>query len=458
MVRFDKLAYDSVDDYIYGSSPKPIKTKKGLVIGGGEIYPELNFTLPTMDVNESTIQDALTIYSEMIEGVLKRARELYAPGVVIEFETLPPFTENPQWGIEATKILLDRMNEYHAVHGLKSALRVTPNDLREMSRPPVMRSGKYLEGVLEAFEGMARDGADFLSIESTGGKELNDEALMNADLKKVIFSLGVLGCRDMKFLWKHIVEIAGKHGAFAAGDSSCGFGNTAMVLAEMGFIPKVFAAVVRVATVPRALVAFEMGAIGPSKDCAYEGQYLKAITGMPISMEGKSAACAHLSPLGNISASCADLWSNESVQQIKLLSDMAPIVSMEQLIYDCRLMNQAKKKGLGREFRDMLVDSDSSLDPRAYVLRPDVAFEISKELVKVEDSFNRTKLGAQLAIEKIRKGYEDGALSLEKREVPWLNIMERQIEEIPDNELEFYDTIKGELDADKWLPKEYGLE
>ncbi|MDK2962392.1 MAG: methanol---5-hydroxybenzimidazolylcobamide Co-methyltransferase, partial [Eubacteriaceae bacterium] len=39
--------------------------------------------------------------------------------------------------------------------------------------------------------------------------------------------------------------------------SACGFANTAMILAEKGFIPHVFAAVIRVAAVPRALVAFE---------------------------------------------------------------------------------------------------------------------------------------------------------------------------------------------------------
>ena len=60
---------------------------------------------------------------------------------------------------------------------------------------------------------------------------------------------------------------------------------------------------------------------------------------------GGTAACAHLSPVGNIAACVADLWSNESIQNIKLLSGMAPVVSFEQLIYDCRLMNTAAAKG-----------------------------------------------------------------------------------------------------------------
>jgi len=454
---YNKLAYDSLDDFVYGSCPNPVKAKSGLVIGGGEIYPELNFTLPSMAVNPSTIQDAFKIYKTMTNDILDRARILYAPGVQIEYETVPEFTDHPEWGIEVSKIIVDTMAEYNAKYGLKSAYRATPNDLREMTRPPVMKSGNYWEKMLTSFEGCAKAGADFLSVESTGGKELHDDALVNADIRKVVFSLG-LGCRDMKFLWKNIVDIANRNGSIAGGDSSCGFGNTAMVLAGNGFIPKVFAAVVRVATVSRALVAYEMGAVGPSKDCEYAGPYLKAITGAPIAMEGKSSACAHLSAVGNVAAAVADLWSNESVQQVKLLSGMAPVVSIEQLIYDCRLMNEAKKKGLGTQFRDLLADSDSKLDPQAYIIRPDVAFEISKELVKVQDPFVRTKVGAQLAVQKIKKAIENNEINVEKREMGWLDIMEGQLDDIPDDELKFYAEMKDELDMDKFLPKEYDLE
>ena len=56
-----------------------------------------------------------------------------------------------------------------------------------------------------------------------------------------------------------------------------------MVLADEKMIPSVFAAVICVASVPRTLIAVEQGARGPCKDCAYEGVYVKAITGTPIS-------------------------------------------------------------------------------------------------------------------------------------------------------------------------------
>src|ERR1035438_10450247 len=47
-------------------------------------------------------------------------------------------------------------------------------------------------------------------------------------------------------------------------------------------------------------------------------------TGCSISMEGKSASCAHFSPIGNIASAMCDLWSNESVQNVRLLSGSAP--------------------------------------------------------------------------------------------------------------------------------------
>jgi len=58
----------------------------------------------------------------------------------------------------------------------------------------------------------------------------------------------VLACRDMAFLWDMIVDVAGRRHVIAAGDTACGFGNTAMVMADKGMLPGVFAAVVRAYT------------------------------------------------------------------------------------------------------------------------------------------------------------------------------------------------------------------
>src|SRR6516165_694687 len=370
MPRFTELAIDDADQLRFGVAPRPLRTRKGMVLGGGTVYPELNFTLPAIDVVAGNMPEILRHYREIIAGATTRAIELECHGLVVEFETLPPMTQTPQFGIDVTKVLVDGLEDAHARHELKSALRVTPNDTREFERPPQMRSGELWENMLATFDGAAVAGAELLSIESVGGKEIHDEALTMGDMPAVLFALCVMGVRDMRFLWSAIDRISKRRGAIAAGDTACGFGNTAMVLAEQRMISRTFAAVVRAVSAVRSLVAYECCAVGPGKDCGYENIYLKAITGFPMAMEGKSAACAHLSPIGNIAAAACDTWSNESVQNIKLLGGMAPTCYVEQLIYDCRLMNQALAEGpqAALQLRQWMVDSDAALDPQAYIL------------------------------------------------------------------------------------------
>lgn len=452
------MAITNPDELTYGIAPKPFTTQSGIVIGGGEVYPELNFTLPPMKVNEETIGKANKIYKDMIDGVLKRAADLGQDKVVVEFETVPDFTLNPKFGLETTKLLLDAEREAEAKYGMKCALRFTPNDTREMSRPPVMRSGKYYDDMMYFFEEAAKLGPDWISIESTGGKELNDEGLVNADIRRVIFALGCCSCVDMEFLWGKVADICKDSKMAVGGDSSCGFANTAMVLAEKGFIPRTFAAVVRVATVPRALMAYEMGAVAPSKDCEYVGPYIKAIAGYSVAMEGRMASGAHLSPIGNIAIASADLWSNESIQQVRLLSDMAPIVGMEQLIFDCRMLNTASKMGQRGVMRDIMIESDAPLDVQGYVLKPEVVIELSKEILKYEDPFLRTKAAAAKTVELLQKAIEDGKVACADRDAAWLDMMADAIDEIPDDKAEFYAEMKEELEDGAFLPKEYNLE
>ncbi|HHW29026.1 MAG TPA: methanol--corrinoid methyltransferase [Syntrophomonadaceae bacterium] len=457
---FSELAIKSLDDFVYGIAPHPVTAKNGMVIGGGTVYPEINFTLPPMTVNESTMPEVRRQYNEMIGGILERAKDLHAPGIIVELELLPPTTIEPKWGVEICKILRDKMYEYEEKYGLKSLLRITPNDTREIERPPFMRRGELLESIFVTFEKCAEVGADILAIETTGGKEVHDEALVTCDIRKAIFALGVLGVRDMRFMWSRIVDIAKRTDSIPGGDTACGFGNTALALAEQSMIPRVFAAVDRVATVPRTLACFEMGAVGPDKDCGYEGPYMKAITGAPIAMEGKTAACAHLSALGNIAACVCDVWSNESVQNVKLLSAPAPVAYMEQLIYDCRLLNEAAADGkeYALKMRDWLANSDSKLDPQAYILRPDVVLEISKELVKEADAFVATKKAAALAVEALKKGAAAGELELPAKEKKWLDIIGSQVDSIPDNWEELWYDLQKSLDLSKWRPEEYDLE
>jgi methanol--5-hydroxybenzimidazolylcobamide Co-methyltransferase len=456
---FSSTAYNKLDDFVYGSSIAPVKCKNGMVIGGGDVYPELNFTLPPMQITKDTMPEVIRQYREIISSACKRAVELFSTPFVAEIELLPPATYNPQWGIEIVKNVREIMWEYEQKHGLKSALRITPVDIREDAASGHMWRGKYWDSIMETFEGSAKAGADLLAIESIGGKDIHDDAVMYCDIKKAVFALGVLGARDMAKLWTAISSVAAKTDTISAGDTACGFANTAMVLADRDYIPKSFSAVIRVMSAVRSLVAVENGAVGPHKDCGYEGVYVKAITGTPIAMEGKSSACAHLSPLGNIAYCVADLISNESVQNIKLLGGMAPTVSMEQLIYDCRLMNEATKQGKAAQLlmRDMLADSDSGYDPQAYVLRPDVVLDISKELVKYNSHLERTKAVARITIDTIRKAQENKKVLIPEKEHGWLDIIEAQIDEIPDDENTFIAEMIAENTSKKFDPKKYDL-
>jgi len=458
-MKFRQLAINQADDLLFGTAPRPLRTRQGLHLGGGMVYPELNFTLPPMEVTPATLPEVACHYRQIITGALLRAAELEAPGVVIEFETVPPMTANPDIGMEIVQILLAGMEEARVAHGLKTVLRMTPNDNREFARPPVMRSGEHWERMLELFERSARAGAELLSIESVGGKELHDEALMNCDLGQVIFSQCVLGVRDMAFLWDKLAEVARRNGVVCAGDTACGFGNTAMVLAEQKMIPRVFAAVVRAISAVRTLVAYEHGAVGPGKDCGYENPYLKAITGCPMAMEGKTAACAHFSPLGNIAAAYADTWSNESVQNVRLLAGMAPTCYMEQLIYDCRLMNRALAEGkpAALTLRRWLVDSDAALDPQAWVLTPESVIAIAQSIVNAPDHYQAGVAAARCAVDLLRTAHNAGRLRIVPREICFLDTMTAQLDEFPADEPAFIAQQMAFADPSKYLPAEYGL-
>jgi len=455
---WSSLAVRDLDEFVFGRAARPLTVGHGLQIGAGTVHPELNFTLPPSSIDVSTMAAVNAEYAAMIEEACARAVALGLPGLLVEFELLPELTANPDWGARVTGTLRGALDRCHERHGLACALRVTPNDLREFVRPPLMRSGAKWEQMVSSFELCADAGADLLAIESTGGKEVHDDALLSGDLPAAAFALGVLAPRDMAFLWDRIVAIAAAHGAIASGDSACAFGNTAMVLAETRHIPRVWAALIRVMTVARSLVAYERGAVGPSKDCAYEGPYIKAITGVPISMEGAEAACAHLSPVGNIARATADLWSNESVANIKLLGGMAPTVSLEQLAYATRLMNTATAAGRALELRDLFVDSDAALDPQAYVLRPDVVLELAGEIVAEPTPYLRVRRAALATLERLRAVNAAGGLALAKGELTWLGRLSGAADELPEDEQELIESVSGRVDAAKVRLGEYKLD
>src|SRR5208283_3393406 len=143
--EFSALAIRSKDQLLYGVSPHPLDCGLGLTIGGGQVFPEVNFTLPAMNMTDETWPEVVAHYDQMAEQILRRAASLAVPGIVLEFELLPPMTERPEWGAELTGLLKRHLKAYHEKHHLAAALRVTPTDIRDQLKPPHMRSGQPWE-------------------------------------------------------------------------------------------------------------------------------------------------------------------------------------------------------------------------------------------------------------------------------------------------------------------------
>jgi methanol--5-hydroxybenzimidazolylcobamide Co-methyltransferase len=450
------IAIGDPNDLLFGIAPQNVTCGHALTVGAGAVYPELNFTLPTMSIEESTWPEVRAHYEEIAAMVRRAAARLQLPGLVVEFELLPPMTENPGWGEEITGILAGALDGLHAEAMIPCALRVTPTDIRDRVRPPRLRSGKDLELLLESFSRCARSGADILSIESVGGKEVHDHALMYGDVAGVIFALGVLAPRDMEFLWKHIVRISDEAHVVPGADSACGFANTAMQLASQKMLPEVLAAVIRAASAPRSLVAYTCGARGPSKDCAYEGPVIKAITGTPISMEGKSATCAHHSPVGNVAGAMCDLWSNESVQNLRLLSGSAPEAYLETLAYDCRLFNTALRTNSGHALRSMLVESDIHLSPQAYILSPDSTVRVARAIAGSADPYRQTLAAAREAVAILEEAHRQGELTISPKEQSWFERIRSGLDALPDREETLIAEVRETLGS-LYDPASYGL-
>lgn len=440
---FAAPAISHLDQLRFGISPRPLTCGLGLIIGAGTVFPEVNFTLPPLTIDDATWIDVKAHYEEMAQHILRRATALAVPGIVLEFELLPAMTERPEWGAEITAILKRHLTAVHQKHQLPCALRVTPTDIRDQQKPPLLRTGEPWLRLRRSLELCAEAGADILSIESIGGKEVHDQALMFGDFPGIAFALGILAPRDMAWLWSEIVSICVARPSVVAGaDSACGFANTAMQLAHQKMLPEVLAAVVRAMSAVRSLVAFAQGAVGPSKDCAYEGPIIKAITGCPISMEGKSASCAHFSPVGNIASAMCDLWSNESVQNVRLLSGNAPEAFTELLAYDCRLMNAASAHGGALALRDWMTASDEWLSPQAAVLSPAATLRIAGAIVSEETPYRQTIAAGRAALDIVKEGVAAQKFHLSRKEHQWLDRIASALDELPAEEASLIATLE----------------
>ncbi len=458
MPIFHSLEVKSWNDLIFGVSKYPLRYGFNLEVGRGEVIPEIKY-FPKRG-SDRDLETLRKEYREITEGVLKRTVNLGLKSIQLETEQTFVITKDPSLSGEITNIQKSIMERFFEEFGLKSALRVTVADIRELGGD--MRGAKEVELIFESFDKAAENGADILSIESIGGKEVFNYSIIRQDIEGILFSVGILGSLDMEFLWHEITRIARNHKVIAGGDTDCAHSNTAMVLAggaRTSIISHTLAAVVRAIGAARSLVAFEQGAEGPGKDCGYENIIIKAITGRPMSMEGKTSAPAHSSLVGNVAAAACDLWSNEQVENIMLYGGSAPQVFVEILGYDVLLMNEALKSGFGPILRDLLVAANP-FDPQVFVLSPEGAWRIGKAIVRyAEDYYLRSKEAAQEALKIILNNYQKRRHDIPPSEARLIRNIQIFLNEMPGNYSAFIEKCvnkyKGKVK--NFLTKNYEL-
>jgi len=208
--------------------------------------------------------------------------------------------------------------------------------------------------------------------------------------------------------------------------------------------------------VSSTLVAYECGAAGPGKDCAYENPVIKAITGVPISTEGKTSACAHMDLCGNVMAAVCDLWSNEAVEYHDMFGGSTAAVFTEILGYDAAAMNAAIALGYQREYQACLVNSDRYRSPQSFILCPDNAWTIGKVVVENNDSlYSRAKAAAHRCGELM---LGDPQLRFTVFEKQSLQGSMKDMEALPDKEADFIDMcLQKYSKVNGFRPASYGL-
>ena len=63
--HFKELAIPTSSGLMFGKSNATVKCGFGLELGKGEVYPEINFTLPSMILDESTWKTVVEHYEEI---------------------------------------------------------------------------------------------------------------------------------------------------------------------------------------------------------------------------------------------------------------------------------------------------------------------------------------------------------------------------------------------------------
>ena len=417
---------------VFGKAKQPVSYGFGLKIGAGEVIPEVNYA-----PRPGTEKDADRLRKEYVDyiskDILNRAVTAGFPNVQLETEWVSQMNQAKLSApvVEGQKAICEK---YHEEYGVNCAVRHTIPDQREAEeglRPGMGGSHAYPEKLFECAEIACENGADNLSCESVGGKEFADYAVTNGDIVAFLFGVGYLGSIDMTYIWSEFSEIAKKNKCVAGGDTNCSGANVSMFMAG-GFldndVQKTFSAVTRCISAARTLAAWEAGAVGPDKDCGYEGVICKAIAGKPTAQEGKNCQCAHCDLQGNLIAQCCDLWATQLGQE--------------------------------KTLRDMYMYADRFRGPEAYVLAYDHAYMVGQAIAENgNDLYLRAKAAGITGANIIMKGYESKELGLTNKQLDTLKDIIKKLEALPDDTDKFYDYCVKEFKdtVPLYNPKSYDL-
>jgi methanol--5-hydroxybenzimidazolylcobamide Co-methyltransferase len=430
------MAYQDADELVFGQAKHPVSYGFGIKIGAGVVIPEINYA-----PRPGTEKDPAKLKREYVDyiskDILNRAVTAGFPDVQLETEWVSQMNQEKLSApvVEGQKAICEK---FHEEYGVNCAVRHTIPDQREADEglKPGMGGRSYPEKLFECAEIACENGADNLSCETVGGKEFADYAVTNGDITAFLYGVGYLGSLDMTYVWQEFANIANKNKAVAGGDTNCSGANVSMFMAG-GYldndVQKTFSAVTRCISAARTLAAWESGAVGPDKDCGYEGIICKAIAGKPTAQEGKNCQCAHCDLQGNLIAQACDLWSNESVEYHPEFGGTSVQCWFGSIAYEAALMNTATQLGQAKTLRDMYMYADRTRGPEAYVLAYDNAYKVGQAIAENgNDLYLRAKAAGLTGAKIIKAGYDSKELALTNKQLDTLNSIIKTLEGLTD--------------------------
>ena len=436
VTRYTSMAYKEADELVFGQAKHPVSYGFGIKIGAGVVIPEINYA-PRPGAEKDPVKLKREYVDYISKDILNRAVTAGFPNVQLETEWVSQMNQEKLSApvVEGQKAICEK---FHEEYGVNCAVRHTIPDQREADEGlrPGMGGRNYPEKLFECAEIACENGADNLSCETVGGKEFADYAVTNGDITAFLFGVGYLGSVDMTYVWQEFAEIAKKNKAVAGGDTNCSGANVSMFMAG-GFldndVQKTFSAVTRCISAARTLAAWESGAVGPDKDCGYEGIICKSIAGKPTAQEGKNCQCAHCDLQGNLIAQACDLWSNESVEYHPEFGGTSVQCWLGSIGYEAALMNTATQLGQAKTLRDLYMYTDRIRGPEGYVLAYDNAYKVGEAIAaNGNDLYLRAKAAGLTGAKIIMNGYETKELGLTNKQLETLKDIIKTLEGLTD--------------------------